>query len=67
MTDQQTSTDIDAADFVTDDTVRHDPYEYLAAVRDAVYNDNLRFSSCTAVTGPFPGFPVPSRATTSPN
>ncbi len=25
----------------------------------AVYNDNVRFSSCTAVTGPFPGFPVP--------
>jgi cytochrome P450 len=25
----------------------------------AVYNDTERFSSCTAVTGPFPGFPVP--------
>ena len=24
-----------------------------------IYNDNVRFSSCTAVTGPFPGFPVP--------
>ncbi len=73
--------DIDAVDFFTDDTVLHDPYEYLAAVRNecpvrrephhdvvmitgyeeavAVYNDNVRFSSCTAVTGPFPGFPVP--------
>ena len=25
----------------------------------AVYNDTETFSSCTAVTGPFPGFPVP--------
>ncbi len=25
----------------------------------AIYNDTERFSSCTAVTGPFPGFPVP--------
>ena len=25
----------------------------------AVYNDAERFSSCTAVTGPYPGFPVP--------
>jgi cytochrome P450 family 150 subfamily A5 len=25
----------------------------------AVYNDAVTFSSCTAVTGPFPGFPVP--------
>jgi len=25
----------------------------------AVYHDTERFSSCTAVTGPFPGFPVP--------
>ena len=25
----------------------------------AVYNDSERFSSCTSVTGPFPGFPVP--------
>jgi cytochrome P450 len=25
----------------------------------AVYNDAERFSSCTSVTGPFPGFPVP--------
>lgn len=24
-----------------------------------VYNDTERFSSCTSVTGPFPGFPVP--------
>ncbi len=33
----------------------------------AVYNDTETFSSCTSVTGPFPGFPVPSRATTSPH
>ena len=25
----------------------------------AVYNDADTFSSCTSVTGPFPGFPVP--------
>jgi cytochrome P450 family 150 subfamily A5 len=25
----------------------------------AVYNDETTFSSCTSVTGPFPGFPVP--------
>ena len=25
----------------------------------AVYHDHERFSSCTSVTGPFPGFPVP--------
>lgn len=25
----------------------------------AVYNDSESFSSCTSVTGPFPGFPVP--------
>ena len=25
----------------------------------AIYNDTKRFSSCTSVTGPFPGFPVP--------
>jgi cytochrome P450 len=24
-----------------------------------IYNDTERFSSCTSVTGPFPGFPVP--------
>ena len=24
-----------------------------------IYHDSDRFSSCTAVTGPFPGFPVP--------
>lgn len=81
MTEQLASADIDAVDFFTDDSVLHDPYEYLAAVRNecpvrrephhdvvmitgyeeavAVYNDNVRFSSCTAVTGPFPGFPVP--------
>jgi len=26
----------------------------------AIYNDTENFSSCTAVTGPFPGFPVPT-------
>lgn len=26
----------------------------------AIYNDSERFSSCTSVTGPFPGFPVPT-------
>jgi cytochrome P450 len=26
----------------------------------AIYNDTESFSSCTAVTGPFPGFPVPT-------
>jgi cytochrome P450 len=81
VTDQQLGNDVDTVDFFTDNEVLHDPYEYLAAVRDqcpvrrephhdvvlitgyeeavAVYNDNVRFSSCTAVTGPFPGFPVP--------
>jgi cytochrome P450 family 150 subfamily A5 len=73
--------DLDAIDFFTDNRLLHDPYDYLAALREqcpvrrephhdvvmitgyeeavAVYNDNTRFSSCTAVTGPFPGFPVP--------
>jgi cytochrome P450 len=81
VTEQLTPTDIDEVDFFTDNTVLHDPYGYLAAMRNecpvrrerhhdvvmitgyeeavAVYNDNARFSSCTAVTGPFPGFPVP--------
>ena len=31
----------------------------------AIYNDTERFSSCIAVTGPFPGFPVPLRVMTS--
>lgn len=75
------STDLDAVDFFTDNRLLHDPYDYLAALREqcpvrrephrdvvmitgyeeavAVYNDDVRFSSCTAVTGPFPGFPVP--------
>lgn len=26
----------------------------------SIYNDTEHFSSCTAVTGPFPGFPVPT-------
>ena len=85
MTQPHTSTpsgtDLDAVDFFTDNRLLHDPYDYLAALREqcpvrrephhdvvmitgyeeavAVYNDNVRFSSCTAVTGPFPGFPVP--------
>ncbi len=81
MTDQHVDLDVDAVDFFTDNTLLHDPYDYLAALREkcpvrrephhdvvmitgydeavAVYNDNVRFSSCTAVTGPFPGFPVP--------
>ncbi len=85
MTQPHTSTpsgtDLDAVDFFTDNRLLHDPYDYLAALREqcpvrrephhdvvmitgyeeavAVYNDNERFSSCTAVTGPFPGFPVP--------
>ncbi len=81
MTDQRTDAGLDAPDFFTDNDVLHDPYDYLAALRDecpvrrephhgvvmitgyeeavAVYNDNVRFSSCTSVTGPFPGFPVP--------
>ncbi|MEO3784769.1 cytochrome P450 [Actinocorallia sp. B10E7] len=74
-------TDIDSVDFFTDNALLHDPYAYLAALREqcpvrrephhdvvmitgyeeavAVYNDTERFSSCTSVTGPFPGFPVP--------
>ncbi len=81
MTEQLTPADLDTVDFFTDDELLHDPYDYLAALRNecpvrrethhdvvmitgyeeavAVYNDNERFSSCTAVTGPFPGFPVP--------
>jgi len=78
---EQLSADIDAIDFFTDNGLLHDPYDYLAAVRNecpvrrephhdvvmitgyeeavAVYNDSERYSSCTSVTGPFPGFPVP--------
>ncbi len=81
MTDQRTALDVDAVDFFTDNKLLHDPYDYLAALRElcpvrrephhdvvmitgyeeavGVYNDNVRFSACTAVTGPFPGFPVP--------
>jgi len=80
-TSTPSGTDLDAVDFFTDNRLLHDPYDYLAALREqcpvrrephhdvvmitgyeeavAVYNDNVRFSSCTAVTGPFPGFPVP--------
>lgn len=73
--------DVDAVDFFLDNKLLHDPYDYLAALRDQcpirrenhhdvlmvtghaealkIYNDNENFSSCIAVTGPFPGFPVP--------
>ena len=34
MTSQQLSNDVAAVDFFTDNTVLHDPYEYLAAVRN---------------------------------
>lgn len=44
--------------------VRREPFHDVVMVTGyeeavAVYNDNVRFSSCTSVTGPFPGFPVP--------
>jgi cytochrome P450 len=44
--------------------VRREPHHDVVMVTGyeeavAVYNDNVRFSSCTSVTGPFPGFPVP--------
>jgi cytochrome P450 len=44
--------------------VRREPHHDVVMITGyeeavAVYNDNVRFSSCTAVTGPFPGFPVP--------
>lgn len=44
--------------------VRREPHHGVVMITGyeeavAVYNDNVRFSSCTAVTGPFPGFPVP--------
>nr|WP_068270220.1 cytochrome P450 [Aldersonia kunmingensis] len=73
--------DIDSVDFFMNPKILHDPYDYLAALRNecpvrrethhdvvmvtghqealAIYNDTERFSSCTSVTGPFPGFPVP--------
>ena len=44
--------------------VRREPYEDVVLVTGyeealAVYHDTATFSSCTAVTGPFPGLPVP--------
>ncbi|MCX5044728.1 cytochrome P450 [Aldersonia sp. NBC_00410] len=73
--------DLDSVDFFTNSKILHDPYDYLAALRNecpvrrethhdvvmvtgyqealAIYNDTERFSSCTSVTGPFPGLPVP--------
>ena len=44
--------------------VRREPHENVVMITGyeeatAVLNDTATFSSCTAVTGPFPGFPVP--------
>ncbi len=44
--------------------VRREPHENVMMVTGydeatAILNDTATFSSCTAVTGPFPGFPVP--------
>ena len=44
--------------------VRREPHHGVVMITGydeaiAVYNDTERFSSCVAVTGPFPGFPVP--------
>ena len=44
--------------------VRREPHHNVMVVTGyeeavAVFNDSANFSSCTAVTGPFPGFPVP--------
>ena len=44
--------------------VRREPHENVVMVTGyeeatAVFNDTTTFSSCTSVTGPFPGFPVP--------
>jgi cytochrome P450 len=44
--------------------VRREPHHDVVMITGydeaiAVYNDTERWSSCTAVTGPFPGFPVP--------
>jgi cytochrome P450 len=44
--------------------VHTEPHKGVAMVTGydevvAIYNDTERFSSCTSVTGPFPGFPVP--------
>ena len=42
---------------------RDDGHGYDEAI--AVYHDTASFSSCNSVSGPFPGFPVRSRVTTS--
>ncbi|MET9972121.1 cytochrome P450, partial [Streptomyces sp. NPDC006356] len=44
--------------------VQHEPHHGVAMVTGyeeavQIYNDTDTFSSCTSVTGPFPGFPVP--------
>jgi len=44
--------------------VQREPHQNVVMVTGydeaiSVYNDAKRFSSCNAVTGPFPGFPVP--------
>ena len=44
--------------------VRREPHENVVMITGyeeatAVFNDTTTFSSCTSVTGPFPGFPVP--------
>jgi cytochrome P450 len=44
--------------------VRREPHHNVMMVTGyeealAIYNDTASWSSCTAVTGPFPGFPVP--------
>ena len=44
--------------------VRREPHQNVMVVTGydeavAVFGDSENFSSCTAVTGPFPGFPVP--------
>jgi cytochrome P450 len=44
--------------------VRREPHHDVVMVTGhdeavAIYNDAEHFSSCTSVTGPFPGFPVP--------
>ena len=44
--------------------VRREPHHDVVMITGyeeavAIYNDSARFSSCTSVTGPFPGFPVP--------
>ena len=44
--------------------VRREPHHNVMVVTGyeeavAVFGDSENFSSCTAVTGPFPGFPVP--------